>query len=192
MEKSALVVIAPGYEDIETVCAIDVLTRVGAEITLSSAHKGPVAGAWGTTLLVEHGWGESNQLHDAIVVPGGMKNAVSLAAQNEVIDLLLAHHKAGRIVASICASPSHVLAEAADMLGGRLAAGDPLFDERLAACGAVLSGSPVAIDGNIITATGPGSALLFSLAVARELGYAEKAGELACKWGVDWSAIRRR
>ena len=182
IRKTVLVTVAPGFEDIETVAPIDVLTRCGASVTLAAPKAGPVKGAWGATLTADCGFEAVNELFDAIVVPGGLKNAIALAAEKKIVELLRHHFSNNRLVASICASPSHVLGESACLLKGRQATGDPAFDDRLAAAGAILTGRPIAIDGNLITASGPGSALQFALTIAEALGYQKEARSLREKW----------
>lgn len=182
---SALIVIHEGFEDVETAAPIDVLTRAKVQVTIAAPARGPVKGAWGTTLVADAGIDEVLPgLYDALVLPGGLKNAQNLAADKRVVELVQTHFQNGRIVASLCASPSHVLAEAAGVLRGRRATGDPAFDDRLGAAGAVVTKEAVTVDGNLITATGPGSALLFALTIARELGGKECALQLAGKWGI--------
>lgn len=181
---SALIVIHPGFEDIETAAPIDVLTRVNVQVTIAAPAAGPVKGAWGTTIIADAAIDRATGLYDALVLPGGLKNAQALAADTRVLELVRNHFQNGKIVASLCASPSHVLAEAAGILRGRRATGDPGFDDRLGAAGAVVTKEAVTVDGNLITATGPGSALLFALTIARELGCEECALQLAGRWGV--------
>lgn len=184
MSKTALIVVHEGFEDIETAAPIDVLTRVKAAVTLAAPAAGPVKGAWGVTLIADAAIGEIDGLYDALLLPGGLKNAQGLASDRRVLELISRHHEAGRIIASLCASPSLVLAEAAGILRGRSATGDPAFDDRLAAAGATATKKAVCVDGKLITATGPGTAIPFALTVAAALGCADEANQLALKWGV--------
>ena len=182
MAKSALIVIHEGFEDIETAAPIDVLTRAKVKVTLAGPQAGAVKGAWGTVLVADKAIADIEELHDALVLPGGLKNAQALAADARVLALIRGHLDAGKVVASLCASPALVLAEAAGILKGRCAAGDPSFNDRLAAAGAAVRNQGVCVDGSIITATGPGSAIEFALPIAEALGCGETARQLRAKW----------
>jgi len=184
MSKRALVIVSDGFEDIEAVAPIDVLTRVGVLVTVASLKSGPVHAAYGTKLVPDCTLDQIDSLYDAIVIPGGKKNAQTLASDARVRSCVRAHHEAVRIVAAICASPSHVLGEACGILVGKRACGDPGFNEKLEKAGALLTDQLVTQDGNIITSVGPGSALIFALKIAAQLAGEEEAQKFAGKWGV--------
>ena len=158
MTPRVLICLAEGFEDIEAVAPIDVLTRCGFEITVASLVPGPVKAAYGCTIVPTTTIDNAHGLYDAIIFPGGRKNAQALAGDERVVTMAREHYRAGKLVAAICASPSHVLGEAAGILRGKRSSGDPSFDDKLAASGAIVTGENVTIDGNIITAMGPGSA----------------------------------
>jgi len=183
-KKRALVVLAEGFEDIEAVAPIDVLNRVGVEVVTASVVPGPVRAAYGTVIVPDTTVSAVQGEFDAIICPGGKRNAQSLAADPRVIALVQEFMSAGKLVCAICAAPSHVLGEAAQVLSGRRSAGDPGFNGKLAASGAVLTHEPVSVDGNLITGNGPGSALEFALTIAACLVSKEAARQWADKWGV--------
>jgi 4-methyl-5(b-hydroxyethyl)-thiazole monophosphate biosynthesis len=188
MKKKVLVVLADGFEDIEAVTPIDMLTRAGVEVTIAGLKGGPVKAAYGTTIVPHTTIEQINGLYDGIVLPGGADNAESLAAHPKVIDLVRKHHEAGKLVGAICASPGQVLAEAAGILRAKNATGAPLpeYNERLAAGGAQLTDQPVTVDGNIVTAMGPGAALQFGLTLAEYLTDRATVDGFAKKWRVKW------
>ena len=186
MSKAALIVMTHGVEDMEAVAPIDVLTRCGVEVIIAALEDGPVKAANGNTLIPHTTVGSvADNLYDAIIIPGGAKNAHDLAASEQVVALVRKHHEQGKIVASICASPGTVLAEAAGIMDGRRATGDPGFANKLAMMGAVVSDADVVVDGKIITGRGPGAALAFGLAVAETLVGAKAPNELAERWRID-------
>ncbi len=184
-KKKALVILADGFEDIEAVTPIDVLTRAGVDVTIAGLGDGTVKGAYGTTLVTHTNLEQAKGEFDVIVLPGGRRNAEALAASVTVKEMLHKQDRKGRLIAAICASPSHVLAEAAGILDGRRATGDPSFNDKLRAGGATVTAERVTVDDNIITATGPGSALTFALQITEELVGAAKADELAGRWKID-------
>ena len=183
--KRALTVLAEGFEEIEAIAPIDVLTRAGVSVTVAGLLDGPVRSAYGIILLPETTVAEQvGSLYDAIIFPGGRKNAASLAADPHVLALARAHHESGSLVAAICAAPSHVLAEGGRILSGRKATGDPSFNNRLAAAGAIVTNELVTVDGNIITGMGPGAAMLFALAITEYLVGSDVADSYARKWQI--------
>ncbi len=78
---------------------------------------------------------------------------------NEVIKKFAAENK---LVAAICAAPS--VLGAAGILNGRKATAHPGFEEKLT--GAEVVYENVAVDGNVITSRGMGTAIDFALAIA--------------------------
>ena len=105
-------------------------------------------------------------------------------AHKRVIEIVREHDSAHKIVAAICASPSHVFAEAAGILQRRRATGDPAFNDKLAAGGAIVTGENVTIDGHVVTGMGPGAAMLFALMLAEVLVSKEIADQFAAKWRI--------
>ena len=182
--KRALTVLAEGFEDIEAIAAIDVLTRAGVTVTVAALAAGPVKSAYGITLLPETVVSESTSLYDAVIFPGGRKNAEMLAADKRVLAVARRHCESGKLVAAICAAPSHVLAEGAGILIGKRATGDPAFNDRLAAAGVMVKNELVTVDGNVITGMGPGAAMLFALALTEYLVGKELADSYAQKWQI--------
>jgi 4-methyl-5(b-hydroxyethyl)-thiazole monophosphate biosynthesis len=178
-------VLAEGFEDIEAVAAIDVLNRCGAEVTIASLTPSPVKAAYGNTIVsdtqITH---IGDDLYDGIMMPGGTKNAKALAGNDRVVELIRNHHAAGKMVGAICAAPSHVLGEAAGILTGKQATGDPKFNDKLAAAGADVQEVPVMVDGNIITGMGPGAALAWGLMLAEYLYDKQTADSWAEKWQI--------
>lgn len=189
MAKTALMVLTDGFEEIEAIAPIDVLTRAGVTVTIAGLSPGPVKAAYGSTILPTTHLSEvENQSFDGLIFPGGRVNAQGLAGDRRVVTIIRRHHKAGKLIAAICAAPSHVLGEAAGILKGKRATGDQSFNDRLAASGAIVTGEQVTVDGNIITGDGPGAAMLFALQVTEYLAGREIADTYAKKWRIDRKA----
>lgn len=185
MSTQVLMVLADGFEDIEAIAPIDVLTRCGITVTVAATHNGPVDAAYGTTIQPRTQIAQvSDKLFDGLIMPGGTKNARVLAADPDVIALVHHHHEKKRLVGAICASPSHVLAEAAGILKGINATGDPGFNNRLAAAGAIVHEVPVMVDGHIVTGMGPGAALSWGLMLCEYLTDRATADKWAAKWRI--------
>ena len=110
-----LLLLAPGFEEIEALGTCDVLRRLGVEVTLAALDGREVAGAHGVRVVAD---AELAALEvakfDAVVLPGGMPGAVNLLA---VKDLVRDFAEKGKVTAAICAAP--LVLSAAGVLKGR-------------------------------------------------------------------------
>jgi 4-methyl-5(b-hydroxyethyl)-thiazole monophosphate biosynthesis len=166
--KRVLVLFAQGFEEIETVTVIDVLRRAGLEVTTASASPQPVQGGHGIGVAADRDLdGLDPGVYDALVLPGGMENARTLAADDRYQSLIRRAHEKGLLLGAICAAP--VALEAAALLTGRTFTSHPSVEAELPAAG--YRTDRVVRDGDLVTSRGPGTALEFALAlVARLLG----------------------
>ena len=164
----ALHILADGFEDVEAVTALDILRRAAVEVTVAGLDGNMVTGARGTrvtpdtTLETVRGG-----VFDALVLPGGTRGAENLAASPLVREWVLAFHKAGKIIAAICAAPAIVLAPLG-VLDGRSATCFPGMEDRFQTT-TLFKTDPVVVDGALITSRALGTALAFSLALAEKL-----------------------
>lgn len=184
MKKTALVVLSEGFEDIEAVAPIDVLTRSGVDVTIAAVTSGPVKGAYGSVLVPHITIDGVRHLSDVIIIPGGLPHSETMAGNPRIVKLVRDHHAAGKLVAAVCAAPALVLGEAAGLLKGIRATGYPDYDGRLAACGAIVTGAYVTEDGNVITGMGAGAAISFALQIAEYLVGKEIPDDLAGRWRI--------
>ena len=176
MPKTAIIVLAEGFEEIEAVTPADILRRAGVEVELVGLDAIEVTGAHGVTFKADRVLAESEDA-DAVILPGGLPGADNLAASAKLAGVLAAQAEAGKLVAAICASPAWVLARQG-LLDGRRATCYPGCEERFGASTAHAA-DDVVHDGNILTSRGPGTAFAFGLALARELAGEQAADELA-------------
>jgi 4-methyl-5(b-hydroxyethyl)-thiazole monophosphate biosynthesis len=101
----------------------------------------------------------------AIVLPGGMPGSDNLKKSDTVISFIQSIYRRGGVTAALCAAPM-VLGHAG-VLAGKKATCFPGFESEMK--GATPTGSPVEVDGTIITARGPGCAIPFALALVEAL-----------------------
>lgn len=184
MKKKILLILAEGFEDMEAVAPIDILNRAGVEVTIASLVDGPVKAAYGTTIIPHTTLDKAGVDFDGIVLPGGVKNAQSLADSADVVRMVTKFQASGKLVAAICASPALVLAERTDMLRGIPATCSPGFEDHLKKAGASVTGERVTCHKNIITGMGPGAALEFGLAIAEYLVGNQIPNELRDSWRI--------
>ncbi len=155
--------LATGFEEIEALTVVDVLRRAGVDAkTVSITNDHQVVGAHGITVVADLTYGECT-FADAewLILPGGMPGSTNLASF-EPLCALLKGHKGN--VAAICAAPGVVLAPLG-LLEGREATCYPGFDAACKAHGAIMRDAPVVALNNLVTASGPGAAISFALAI---------------------------
>lgn len=166
--KIAAIMLGEGFEPVEAVGPADVLRRGGVEVTLVSVMgQLEVRAAQGVGVRADALVGDVDLGgFDLLVVPGGSLGVENLAACAALADELRARMADDRLVASICAGPT-ILADLG-LLEGRRAVCYPGCQDGFPA-GAYQEGVAVCVDGNLITATGPGTALDFGVACLRAL-----------------------
>jgi DJ-1 family protein len=165
-----LLLLAPGFEEIEALGTCDVLRRLGVEVTLAALGEREVAGAHGMRVVADAALkGLDTAPFDAVVLPGGMPGAVNLLA---VKDLVADFARRGKVTAAICAAP--IVLSAAGVLEGRVFTMYPGFGKYLRD-GEKPTGRMVESDGTVVTGKGPGATFRFAAAVARALGVAPAA-----------------
>lgn len=167
MKKKIAVLLADGFEEIEAVNAINILRRAAAEVTVVGVGGDVINGSRDIKIKPDIDIASYNDLPDAIILPGGMGGARNLAASQLVRSLIKEAHQKGKVIAAICAAPAYVLLPLG-ILEGKKAACYPGCEERFGK-DTVYSEEAVAIDGNVITAKGPGTAMKFALAVVEAL-----------------------
>lgn len=168
--KKAMVFLADGFEEIETVTVLDVLARAGIETLTVSVCGKTVKGAHGLKIeadVIEENADEGT--FDAVVLPGGMPGAKILGECKKVVDTVCSFDARHKIVAAICAAPAVVLGMNGLASGRRVTCyPSPAFINVLE--GAEYTGGEVCVDGNFITASGPKAAMQFAVEICRALG----------------------
>ena len=174
--KTALVILAEGFEEIEAVTPIDVLRRAGAEVTVAGVGDGPITGSRGVTILPDAPLAEvADRDYDVVVLPGGMPGATNLRDEPRMKEILTRTLEKDGVVGAICASPAVVL-DTLGFLVGKVATCHPALAEDMKTGNR--TEDRVVVDGNIVTSKGPGTALEFSLALVRHVFGPAKAHEV--------------
>jgi 4-methyl-5(b-hydroxyethyl)-thiazole monophosphate biosynthesis len=177
MTKTALIPLAPGFEEIEAVIVIDVLRRAGVLVTVAGTEPGVIEASRGvriepdTTLDAVDPAG-----FDLIVLPGGLKGTTALREDPRVLEMLRRHHAAGRLTAAVCAAPT-VLAAAGIASAHRVTAHPSVWDQ-LRAANVDVQDERVVVDGHVVTSQGPGTSMEFAYALVERLCGPDKVVEL--------------
>jgi 4-methyl-5(b-hydroxyethyl)-thiazole monophosphate biosynthesis len=172
MSKNAIVLLADGFEEVEAVTPIDYLRRAGITVTIAAIGDAlSVKGARGITVNADTSLRDVLQTNqtvswDAIIIPGGMPGAANIAASMEASGLITEMVAAGKLVCAICASPALVLAPLG-ILSGKVFTCYPGMEGQVQ--GGAWTEERVAIDGNIITSRGAGTAGEFAVTIIDQL-----------------------
>ena len=176
MSKKAIIVLAEGFEEIEAVTIIDILRRAGIDVTVTGLANTKVSGSHAINVVTDKKLDEVEFDFDACVFPGGMPGATNLASSEKIKSLIQKMNSDGKLIAAICASPAIVLAPIG-ILKNKSATCYPGLQENFGK-DTNYKEDNVIIDGNIITSRGPGTALVFSLAIVEKLIGKESADKL--------------
>ena len=156
--KTVLVVIAPGFEEIETITIVDILRRAGARVTLGATVKGILKGSRGIKIepdeLLDNVLGKD---FDLICLPGGQPGTDNLKNDVRIENILKRMQQDEKFIAAICAAPT-VLQKAGILKDKKNTCHPSIksnFDSYIQ--------DRVVVDGKIITSQSPGTAMEFSL-----------------------------
>ncbi|MDR1254093.1 MAG: DJ-1/PfpI family protein [Oscillospiraceae bacterium] len=158
--------LANGFEEIEALAVADILRRTDASTKLVGIGGKQISGAHGINFIADIAENEANLDEiTGIVLPGGLPGTNNLEASLLVNDAIKLCFNKNLLIAAICAAPS-ILGHMG-ILKGKSATCYPGFEKELKNANVV--DSQVCVDGNIITAKGPGAAIDFGLAVVKYL-----------------------
>ncbi len=166
--SKALVLLAPGFEEVEAVTIIDILRRGDIHVdTASITEDHCLTGSHDITVKADILLKEVDDVsaYDAVITPGGLPGSTNLSQDDRVLELLREAVAKDKIAASICASP--IVLEAAGLTEGRIGTSFPAMKDKLSF--AEYREDLVVRDGKLITSRGPATALLFALAIIEEL-----------------------
>jgi 4-methyl-5(b-hydroxyethyl)-thiazole monophosphate biosynthesis len=164
----ALVILATGFEEIETVTIIDILRRAGVNVTIAGLTPTVLEGAHSIKIVPDK-FIDNMKIEDfdAVVIPGGNPGYKNLRKDPRVIKLIKNAFKSNKIVAAICAAPA-VLSDAG-ILNGKNSTIYPGMENEIEKGGGIPKQDIVVVDGKIITSRGPATALPFALKLAEKL-----------------------
>lgn len=168
--------LAKGFEEVEAIAAIDVIRRADIEISTVGIGSKIVCGSHNIPVFCDLDENEAviNDDVDGILLPGGMPGTLNLEA-NDTVNIFIDYcAENNKLICAICAAPS-ILGHKG-LLKGKEVICFPGFEDELK--GATISDKFVAVDGNIITAKGMGSAVAFGLKIAEQFIGEDKALKL--------------
>ena len=159
----ACVFLADGFEEIEGLTVVDILRRAGVETrTVSITERRLVTGSHQIPVTADSCIKETDFSEaELLVLPGGMPGTLQLGDHERVNGIIREFAEQKKLVAAICAAPS--VLGAAGILEGKTAVCHPGFEGELKGANVIYEN--VAVDENIITSRGMGTAFDFGLAI---------------------------
>src|SRR5271170_473741 len=109
---SALVFLAPGFEEIEAITVIDILRRAEIETVVAGLTTNPITASRHTRHLADIHLADVDPAREfeVIVLPGGAEGAKRLGESPLVREWLARQRERNQWVAAICAAPTALLA----------------------------------------------------------------------------------
>ena len=175
--KSALVLLAPGFEEVEAITIIDLLRRAGITVTTTSIANKEVTGSHNIPVIADTLVDQVSHIdYDIILLPGG-PGVNKLANSEEVNKLIKTQAKKDKLLGAICAAPT--VLNNAGLLKNKSVTSYPSEEKTFTDSNYLYEN--VVVDGKIITSRAVGTALDFSLKVIEILMGKEKAEDVAEK-----------
>ncbi|XP_053307361.1 Parkinson disease protein 7 [Spea bombifrons] len=169
--KRALVILAKGAEEMETVIPTDVMRRAGIKVTVAGlTGKDPVLCSRDVLICPDMSLEEARGQgpYDVVVLPGGNLGAQNLSESPAVKEVLTEQDSKKGLIAAICAGPTALLAHGIGF--GRRVTTHPLAkDKMMSGEHYKYSENRVEKDEHFITSRGPGTSFEFALAIVESL-----------------------
>jgi DJ-1 family protein len=170
-----VMILAPGFEELEAIGTADVLARLGITVTFAGLDSIKITGSHHFTIAAHHKLADlSVSDFDGIILPGGLPGSTNLLDSELVIRWVKDMKCNNKITAAICAAPI-VLAKAGVLTDGRFTM-YPGFDSYLG--GLKYTDALAEREGNVVTGKGPGAVFAFAAKIAEAAGLAAKTDDL--------------
>ncbi len=166
---SALVLLAPGFEEIEAITVIDILRRAEIETVVAGLTTNPIVASRQTRHLADIHLADvdSGRRFEIVILPGGVEGAKNLAASSRVRDWLFRQRERDQWVGAICAAPTALKAHGFLDEDTKLTSHPSVQGEF--AQTQVQPGHRVVVEKNLITSLAAGSAMEFAFEIVRQL-----------------------
>jgi protease I len=166
-KKIAMVIAQNGFRDEEYWTPKEIFTANGIQVVTVSSRANSAVSKFGRIIPVDMCLTDIQVSDfDALLFVGG-------PGTSEYFEMPRAHQAAsefmqpGKLLTAICIAP--VILARAGLLQGKKATVFPTGKEELEKAGAIYTGHPVEIEGQLITASGPEAAEAFGRAIVKAL-----------------------
>ena len=170
------ILLGNGFEESEALVPADLLRRAGVKVTLVGLDSLQVTGGHGIVLTADATLDqvEPDQLR-MLILPGGLGGVEAISGDMRAQGLIQHCYDQGCWLAAICAAPT-ILANLG-MLDRRNAVCYPGMEDLMGSA-VVQKGTPVVVDGHIVTGEAAGSAFPFALKLVEILKGATAAARV--------------
>nr|WP_317324257.1 DJ-1 family glyoxalase III [uncultured Flavonifractor sp.] len=170
------ILLGHGFEESEALVPADLLRLAGIETVLVGLDALQVTGGHGITVTADTTLDqlEPDQLR-MLVLPGGLGGVDAIQSDPRAMGLIQRCSDRGCWLAAICAAPT-ILARAG-LLDRRQAVCYPGMEDEMGSA-VVQKGTPVVVDGHIVTGEAAGSAFPFGLKLVEVLKGADAAAQV--------------
>jgi len=164
-KKILMVIPLKDFWDEELTKLKEIFERDGLIVTIASSTMKEAVGMFGTTIKPDITLNKvADALYDAIVFVGG-EGAVQYWDDTHAHRLVKEAFEKGKVLGAISIAP--IILANTKVLTGRRATVWPTLGKRLEWSGAIYTGNPVEVDGNIVTANSPESAEEFAKSILK-------------------------
>ena len=165
-KTTALLILAPGFEEIEALATADILRRLNCRVLLCGLDDITVRGSHHITVTADTTFDEAPiDSASVIILPGGLPGATNLRDSEKLIPVLRQYHLSGKYLAAICAAP--IVFKFAGIADGAVMTGYPGCEPLSGAEDLEFTGKMVECDNGLITGKGPGATPYFAAAIAQ-------------------------
>ncbi len=176
--SKVLVLLSPGFEEIEAVTVIDILRRAEIDISIVGLEKNIVSGSHDISINCDVFYKDIDiDKFDFLVLPGGQPGTNNMKSNPTVIEWLQKFNQENKKIAAICAAPT--VLEKAKVIDNINITSYPSEADKFDV--EYYSNKVVVQDKNIITSRGVGTAIDFSLELVNIIKGKEIRDELASK-----------
>ena len=155
------ILLGKGFEEAEAIVPADLLRRAGVEVALVGVGGTQITGAHGIPVTADLALEELDRDQvELLMLPGGLGGVETISSDVRAQALIQYCYDEGRWLAAICAAPT-ILANLG-MLDRRNAVCYPGMEDLMGSA-VVQKGTPVVVDGHIVTGEAAGSAFPFGL-----------------------------
>jgi DJ-1 family protein len=175
---SALVFLAPGFEEIEAITVIDILRRAEIETVVAGLTTNPIVASRQTRHLADVHLADVDPAREfeIVVLPGGVEGAKNLAASPRVGEWLFRQREHGRWVAAICAGPTALKAHGFLDEQTKLISHPSVQMEFIKS--QLQPTQRVVVENKLITSLAAGSAMEFALEIVSQLRGSEAVDKI--------------
>ena len=163
--KKVAVIVAPGFEEGETLTIVDIIRRAHFQCDMFGFDK-VVEGGHGICVQCDKILNDEVIHYDMVVLPGGYEGAANMRDSEEVISILHSMNEKGKYICAMCAAP--IVLEKANLLVDKKFTAYQGYDQKIKQ-GTYLN-DKVVIDSNIVTSRGPATAYGFAYKLVELLG----------------------